>query len=642
MNKHQFFIVLIGLFLLFHTAIAQQSALSSTNKKAIKNYRQAEQHYFNRNYGEALEYINRSLRVDASFLEAWMLLGAIHFDLKENEQAVDAYKKVLALDSTAVSIVYYMLGDLYYEEANYSEAVSHYKLFLQCNNISEKQQEMAKERLEHARIAKHAVENPTFTPINLGEAINTSADEYINFVDETESVLYVTRKELQDEWAANKKVYKEDFYIARSAADSWSEPIQLKADWKGQYNAGGMSLSVDGRSMYFTGCYWPGGLGSCDLYVSKRIGDSWQAPHNIGKPINTSDWESQAVVSSDGSKLYFASRRSGGKGGSDIWMSVRLKSGRWSPAVNLGDSINTNGNEMAPFLHADGQTLYFSSDGHGGLGGYDLFISRKDFSGQWTKGKNIGYPINSPDDELNIFINLEGTKAWLSSNRSKGSGGFDVYVVDTDPLFKPSRVVFLKGKVLDASSGVPLGAHVILSDLQKGIGIDSTQADPVTGYFLLALHPHQNYAVNIAEKGYLMYSENLDFNTDTARSYSKEFLLQPIEKGRSIILHNIFFDFNSAQLKPASHVELNRLVQLLLQHPDLRILISGHTDNIGSSDYNLKLSLERAESVRQYLLSHQIAPQRCEVQGSGAEQPIASNETDEGRAKNRRTTLSVL
>ncbi len=633
------------LMLMLLLVVAQPASAqdpSTKSNKALKAYQKAEAAYFQRDYKLAEDQLIKATKRDDEFIEAWMLMGAIHYDQKTYNQAVVAYTKVLDIDSASIPMVYYMLGDLYYELEEYHLAARHYSSYLKFYGISEIRRRLAGQSLKHCKMAIEAIENPSNLPVNMGPLINTTADEYINFVDETESSLFVTRKELESIDAHGRKQFSENFYLSLKHNGDWPSPKALNLSWLGQYNAGSMSLSVDGRSMYFTGCYWPGGLGSCDLYLSQKLGESWQVPMNMRRPINTNDWESQAVLSSDASRLFFASRRTGGKGGSDIWMSKKLNNGNWSPPINLGDSINTPDNEMAPFLHADGKTLYFSSNGHGGLGGYDLFVSRQDGVGRWQGVVNVGHPLNTSSDEINMFLNLEGTKAWVSSNRYGGYGGFDIYEVETDERMKPGRVVFFKGLVMDTNDRKPLDARVLVSDLQMGMSVDSTRADPISGYFMLALHPSKHYAINITYPGYLFYSENLDFISDTASSVEKEFLLKPLEKGKSIVLNNIFFDFNSSELKVSSQVELKRLYLLLRDNPSLKIRISGHTDNIGTDAYNQKLSLERALALRDYLLERAIDSERIEVLGHGSEKPLNTNDTEGGRAVNRRIEISIL
>jgi outer membrane protein OmpA-like peptidoglycan-associated protein len=324
-------------------------------------------------------------------------------------------------------------------------------------------------------------------------------------------------------------------------------------------------------------------------------------------------------------------------------MSVKLKDGKWSPPINLGDSINTPGNEMAPMLHPDGKTLYFSSEGHTGLGQSDLFYSRKDETGRWSKAQNLGYPINSQYNEINMFIDLEGKQALFSSDRPGGQGKTDIYTFDVYTEMAPGKVSFVKGIVTDKESGQPISAQVILTDLATGNLEDSTFSDQVTGEFLMVLKPKINYAFNISAKGYLFFSENFNLaDSLTSKPVEKVFELSPVKSGESFVLQNVFFDFNSSLLKPESYSELNKLAEFIKSNPAMRIKIEGHTDNIGDTEYNLRLSEDRAEAVYLYLAENGIDKARMEFEGFGASQPLSSNDSEKGRAQNRRTEVTVL
>jgi outer membrane protein OmpA-like peptidoglycan-associated protein len=476
----------------------------------------------------------------------------------------------------------------------------------------------------------------------MGGLINSPNDDYINYISVGKDELVMTRKQPIRVDQFNRVIYKEGFYQASKEKDEWLEPDTLKLGWDEGLNLGGMNISVDGRKMYFTGCNWPGGFGSCDLYVSFKSGDKWEQPSNLGTRVNSQWWDSQPFISSNGKQLLFASKRAGGKGNTDIWMSVRQPGGKWSMPINLGDSINTPGSEMAPFLHPDGMTLYFASDGHDGLGGYDLFVSRKDETGRWSKAMNLGYPVNSMKNEINMVVDLHGESAWLSSDREGGEGKTDIYFFETYEAIKPQQVSFVKGQVLDEVTRRPLQAFVELSNLATGLNEDSTFTDRINGGFLMVLDPGLNYAFNIYAEGYMLYSENFNLDRDTADAVEKVFLLKPITAGERITLENVYFDFNSASLLPASFIELDKLSALLKDQPSMRIRIEGHTDDTGTDDYNQKLSEDRAGSVYHYLIENGVGPDRLEWVGFGASRPLTSNSSESGRAKNRRTEIVVL
>ncbi len=640
------FPIFILIVFLFQSAFlsAQQYQLSSDNKKAIKYYKAAELAYRQKELSIAIESLQKAVKKDRDFIEAWMLLGDSYADLSQKEEAIVAYKEAIRIDPDFFPRLYYFLGNLSFDLGKYEESEQHIEQFLSFSEISLHLRQVGEVALESARFATHAIQNPSgVSPVNMGDSINSTSDEYINFVNETTDQIILTRKIPRGTVRENERIFAEGFYQSVLKNEKWNRPIAIPLSWQENLDLGGMSISVDGRKMYFTGCHWPNSYGNCDLYVSFRKGSIWEAPSNLGTFVNSQWWDSQPVISANGKSLFFSSKRSGGKGGADIWKSIKLESGKWSPPINLGDSINTPGDEMAPFLHADGKTLFFSSNKRFGMGGFDLFISRKDVVGQWSRAQNLGYPINTKDNEINIFVSLDGEKAWISSDRDDGKGGFDIYSVPMYEQIKPERVLFVNGAVMDAKTDKLLEAKVVLTNLLNNQIADSTSSDHLTGEFLMVLHPGTDYAFNITKKGYLFYSRNLNLKqVDSTKTFQQIFKLSPIKTGTQITLDNIFFDFNSAKLKTSSSAELNKLLEMLLENTELRLLIAGHTDNIGDASYNQKLSADRAFAVYNFLISKGINAIRLDYKGYGDSKPIASNASETGRKKNRRTELRVL
>jgi len=477
----------------------------------------------------------------------------------------------------------------------------------------------------------------------MGDNINSNADEYINFVDEKVSFLYLTRKEENPEYLESGNPFREHFYFATFLNDRLDSLQTYHLPVPENLNTGAINFSIDRKQLFFTGCSWPESFGSCDVFQMIKTGDLWSKPHNVGSTINTAHWDSQAILSSDGKTLYFASRRGSGFGGADIWKSEKQINGLWGAPINLGDSINTSGNEMAPYIHADTKTFYFSSDTRPGLGGYDLFMSKMHDNGTWGKAENLGSPVNTISNEINIFISIDAAQAWISSDRTGGYGGFDIYEFSTPLPIQPRMVVYVKGTVIDSLDKKPLSARVALTNLDKNTSVIQLQSDPTDGSFFIPLYPGTDYAFNITKNGYLFYSENFNFkDTLIFNSIEKTFALRPIQQGTSMVLNNIFFDFDSDSLKQSSYPELDLLTDLLHENPDLKISINGHTDSIGSELYNNTLSENRARAVRNYLIKKHIASSRLSYKGLGASQPIKSNETPEGRATNRRTEIVIL
>jgi len=297
---------------------------------------------------------------------------------------------------------------------------------------------------------------------------------------------------------------------------------------------------------------------------------------------------------------------------------------------------------MAPFIHADEKTLFYYSNGTIGMGNYDILISRRLLTGEWTKGKNLGYPINTKDHDLNIFPSINGKKAWISSDRSRENGGFDIFSFDMPESIMPNKIITLKGIVVDKITSIVLESTVEITDLQSSELQSISNSDTENGEFLSVLLPQREYAINISRKGYFFYSGTLNISENENSNIQRSFKLVKIQKGASVDLQNIYFDTDKWEIRGESLPELNKFVKLLIQNPGLNILIEGHTDNTGNESKNQILSEKRAEAVMEFLISKDINSKRLSFKGLGAEQPISDNYTEEGKRLNRRTTIRVI
>ncbi|MGH2553055.1 MAG: OmpA family protein, partial [Chitinophagaceae bacterium] len=394
--------------------------------------------------------------------------------------------------------------------------------------------------------------------------------------------------------------------------------------------------------LVFTAQNRPDGYGNFDLYISYLTQLGWSEAKNLGGLVNSDQWDAQPCLSPDKKELYFASRRFGGFGGSDIYVSRLQPNGRWGEPKNMGAGINTAGDDQCPFIHADNQTLFFTSNGWQGYGGNDLFYVKKGYGDTWSKPKNLGYPINTIDDEGTLFVAADGKTAYYASDRSDSHGSHDVYSFELREDLRPIKTLWVKGKVTNKKTGKGISSSVELIDLAGKKTVSKILTDE-TGNYFITLPVGKDYAFIVNEKGYLFYSDNFLMASRTPDSvYQKDIALQPIESNASIILKNIFFDVNKYDLEPQSQVELEKLVQLLNENPTLNIEISGHTDNVGKPADNLLLSNNRAKSVINYLISKNISPQRLTAKGYGETKPVADNNTEDGMAMNRRTEMKVV
>lgn len=646
MRNKTIYIFLVFCFVVINTASNAQGnkyKFTTNNPKALKFYKKAEDAYIHHEGKRALRFLEKSLDKDQNFIEAYLLMGDIYVENQQNHKAVETYKKAVAIDSTFFPKVYYFLGVLYLEEKQYQESASSFNSYLQFSDQQPEVRELAKTKMQQASLLSDFYDNPVpFDPVNIGKSVNSPANEYMNSISADNEILFFTRRQADTSKKMNRD-YLENIYQAERDSGEWKNAriLEKLTDYHGR--VGALTLSPDRRYLFFVACHAPDGEGSCDLYYSMKKGDSWGQARNLGNTINTASWESQPTFASDGRTLYFASNRSGGYGSSDIWKSVLQADGKWSKPENLGIPINTNGEEMAPFIHPDNKTLYFSSDGHIGLGEADLFVSRLQPDNTWLKPVNLGYPINTDSDEINIIVDAEGKKGYISSDKLGGYGKHDIYHFDLYDEIRPEPVSYMKGIVFDAETNERLNASFELIDVEKDKRIVESFSDPKTGEFLVVIPPNRNYALNVSKKGYLFYSDNFQMKGFYAKMnpFVKNVYLKPIKQGETVVLKNIFFDYDKYELRHESITELKKIIEFLKQNPEVKIEIGGHTDNRGSAEYNTKLSKNRAKAVYDYLIEHEISKYRLSYKGYGFNQPVDTNKTGKGRANNRRTEFKI-
>jgi outer membrane protein OmpA-like peptidoglycan-associated protein len=634
----RFLLLFVICFLAFHLPGQE---LSTASKRAIKHFEEANRNFNLMYYDLAEHRLQKALRADPQFIEAMMLLADVYKMQNNSGEAAQLYQSVIRIDAEKYPEVYFFLGAIKFNEENYSEALMQFDYYLMNEKSKGRRFEDAVFYRSCADFAIAAMETPVpFEPVNLGEGINSPGNEYINAVSSDELVLFFTGQH------GGVSLDSDDFFIAQriSSQSPWPEARRLGPPINTPGQEGALAITPDGRYILFAGCQWPESFGSCDIYAAQRSGNTFSEPANLGTVINTSAWESQPSLSSDGRTLFFASNRSGGFGKSDIWQAYLLDDEKWSNPENPGERINTTGSEMSPFIHPDGQTLYFASDRHPGMGGLDLFISRKDDSGNWSQPVNLGFPINTSGDEMNIVINSPGDKAYISSDRHGGFGGYDIFEFELYDEIRPQPVTYIKGVITDAKTGKPLEAYFSLIDIETGIEEVNSVSDKRTGSFLVCVPVNKVFVLNISTEGYLFYSENiqvLNIHSDMEpRLINIE--LQPLEKGSKMVLRNIFFETGKYQLRDESKVELKKLLEFLNNYPHIKIEISGHTDNTGSGEFNLTLSENRAKAVYEYLLDKDIASGRMVYKGYGFSRPHSDNASEQGRAANRRTEIEIL
>ena len=543
--------------ILFLIALAS-TAFAQHPKNAVKAYEAAEDSFIKRDYKKAYQQVLKAIVEDPNYAEAWLLQGEIGMETQDYDLAMLGYEKALAVDSMVFPPAAITLARLYDKQGSYKREVALLRWYQSKGFPQAANNATVTEMLELATFRDYATyHSVAFTPESLGASVNSKDDEYVNMLSFDGTQLLFTRK-----MPMGNGYQKEFLYISQWDGQQWTEPQLLAfADFPQDIDPGAAFISADGKKLYLTGCGWTR-ESSCDLYVSEWNEGQWSMPHRLSDGINTRSWESQPCVSSDGKELYFVSRRNGN---ADIYCAKRNMDGSWDEPQNVGIPINTQGTEMAPFLHPDGRTLYFSSDKHIGMGGFDLFMSRRGDDGLWQEPVNLGFPINTSGDEINFFVAADGKTAFISSQREGGNGGYDIYTFE----------------------------------LPEEIRSDSA-----------------NYlaTVDVVE----------------------------LAPGDAVVLQNIQFEFNSSALTAESESGIQILTAFLMRNPDLKVELAGHTDNVGNDNYNLKLSSDRAESVRKALIANGIEEMRLTAKGYGATKPMVPNDSDEHRALNRRTEMIII
>lgn len=620
-------------------------------------------------YNEALDYYLKANLFNPNNAELNYKIGICYLNTSYKEKALEHIEKAYNIKRDVHSDLNLYLARAYHLNLKFDSAIIYYKSFINSLETNKKTKyiEEINKYIQECNNGKELIKDTVKVMIdNLGSTINSIYPDYGPVINADESMLIFTSRrntntgEMRDPESGK---YYEDIYIAY--LEDWG---QWKLEQPGEpinsiYHDAAIGLSPDGQTLYL----YKGNNGG-DIYVSYLKGSKWTNPEPLPYPINTKYHESSASLGPDGKTLYFVSDRPGGKGGRDIWMSKRNNK-QWSYPINL-TNINTAYDEEGVFIHPDGKTLYFSSKGHNSMGGYDIFKSTNE-NGKWTNPTNLGYPINTPDEDLYFVLSASGIHAYISSSRKGTIGDQDLFIITyfvAKPTVPSSEVNLLawrahpsqdikfenligesspslilwKGKVMD-EMGTPLEAQIILTDNETGEQISEFYSNSETGKFIVSLPAGKNYGVAVKKTGYLFHSENFNIPENAPfKEVNKDIILKKIAVGAEVVLNNIFFDFNKATLRPESKTELQNVIEFLQQNPNISLEISGHTDNVGSYEYNLNLSEKRAQAVVDYLIQQGIPSNRLVFKGYSFTKPIASNATEEGRQLNRRVEFKII
>jgi len=632
--------LLIISFIVQINLIAQaQIKLSDLDGKNQKKYNKAIKDIESKKFDQATKDISDIIIKYPDFTEGQLKLTSLYLRAEYNDLAIKHLKYILDNKLAYQPKLILTLAELLEEKGEYNQALTYLQPIVEDKRLSPKSLKKVKRRFDELTFREYTYSNPVvFEPRPISNLINTEKSECLPAFKADGSVMIYTSMDQNAGRNAN-----EDLFISTiDSSGNFSKGKNI-ASLNTSENEGAHTFSQDGTIIIFTACNRRDSYGGCDLYISFLKNGKWGEAYNMGPDVNSRYTESQPSLSSDNKTLYFSSTRKGGIGKEDIWK-VSFEKGKWGSAKNLGPTINTSNNEGSPFIHPDDNTLYFRSDGHIGLGGYDLFITRKDQT-SWSIPENLGYPINSKTNDGALFVDLFGQTAYYTSDKFNKGQHLDILKFELPNHLKPKAVSYLKIKVRDAISKEIISADINITEINTGKSIKSIKSNQEGKIIVIQ---KGMFALTVNKTHYLLHSENI--NIDKSASQNDPFVFEvnliPITEKKvsptPVTLHNIFFESGSSQLLNLSNVEIEKLVELLNNEPEINIKIIGHTDNVGNSQDNLTLSEDRAKAVYARLITNGIDAKRLSYKGKGESEPITDNDTPEGRKTNRRTTFIVV
>ncbi|MCG8577056.1 MAG: OmpA family protein [Flavobacteriales bacterium] len=628
-------------FLIVSCTIAQPGSWSTKSKKAIKYIEEARNATYILlketglpDYGTAIEWCDKAIEKDPEFTEAYEIKADYCVRAGRIPEAIESYKTAINTANfySGTGYVFFDLAVLEMSQGLYEDAMANLKKYRTFKNANEDYLKQTEWMIANCEFGIEAMKNPLpFKPVNVGAGVNTFEAEYFPTLTVDQKQLLFTRRTSQYEGS------QEDFFVSTSVQDYWEKGEPMPKNINTPFNEGAPTFAPDGRTLIFVGCavegygYGPGrrGYGSCDLFVTEKVGDKWLDPINLPGAVNSRHWETQPSLSSDGKTLYFIRgnlRSSGGRAmrNGDIYVSKKQADGSWGEAVKLPNNINTPYSESSVHIHPDGKTLYFSSNGHVGMGGFDLYMTTLQPDGSWSDPKNLGYPINTASDENSLIVYANGEYALFGSSREGGLGLLDLYEFKMPESIRPTKTIYMTGTVFDINTKARLEAEFSLVDLETGKEVVSSTSDKVNGTFLVTLPINREYGLLVKKDGYNTYSVNFNLTVpeNSDEPYHQDVPLVPLnEVGVENILANVLFDLDSDKLRPESYVELDEFASFLLKHQNLKIELQGHTDSQGDDDHNLDLSKRRAKSVYEYLVGKGVPADRMTHEGFGETKP---------------------
>lgn len=637
------------------------------NQKALNLYIQAmnEPDYKQK---EAQGLLENAIKIEPKFVDAYYKLAEMYYrhaakipydtnNIRKLEsyynKAETYFLKVIELcPSFNYYTTFYYLGDFYYATRDFEKAGFYLHTFLKYNEESKELVNKTHKMLVNVDYYLGLINNPVpFNPKPLAD-VCTSYDEYLPLISPDEELLIFSRRIIRFPNTSHEKSEEKLNLSMRLWEDStgfvFSKGRPMLEPFNDGRNQGGATISIDNNHIFITVCEFERAnytsYKNCDIFTSNRVNGNWTNLKRMSTRINgAGTFEGMPSITADGKTLFFASVREGGYGGLDIYKSKKNDNGIWGQAQNLGPVINTEGDEKTPFIHSDSQTLYFSTNGIFGLGGFDIFYAQYRGHGQWSKPINMGYPINTANDEIGMMVSANGKKVFFSSRSLNENGNWDIYTADLYETARPKKVLFLKGKLYDDKGGKITKARVELKSIQTE-ELTEGVVDEYSGNYAVAVpvKKGENFIMTAKKKGY--FFKSVYINPETGKfdpPTTVDFKIEKIEKGKPVILNNVNFETGSSKLNEVSKAELNRLIEFLKENAKLKIALYGHTDNLGETEFNIQLSIRRTRTVKDYLLSKGINSGRISYKGFGEKRPIASNNTALGRSLNRRVEFIV-
>jgi len=633
-----------------------------TDKRAIKTFKSAMELFSDRHIADAVPLFKEVIAIEPTTAEPYYYLGYYNFKFAENLKAAETYLTKAVEICPEVDInAWYFLGDIYAGREEWANAVKCLSKFTADPALIDNDGDLqrARDLLTWARFYDNMFSKPVpFEPFYL-QGVCSPNHEYLPCISPDDEMAFYTRLIEMPPRKGDlvpKKYFKEALYYSEKKNGTFDVGQEMPDPFNNTENIGNVSITLDNKMLYVAvGKLDASNNMNVDIYTSTRDEDNfWTGLYPVEGINSPNTWETMPSISSDGNTLFFISDRPGGFGAGDIWVSHKTSTGAWDTPENLGPAINTSGEEKTPFIHTDSQTLYFTSGdafdadgntigvGHAGLGGLDIFFSRRKEDGTWTKPVNIGYPINTDKDESGFFVSTDGKTGYFTSNKLNGPGGYDVYGFDLYKDARPEEVLLIKGAVTQEDSEKPVQARIELKNVETR-KITEIPVDSVTGKYVAALVFKNDYILTVKTEDYAYESKYIAKSDSSIEPKVRiDFEVKPIEVGKSYRLNDIYFSTNSSELRDESRSVLDGFIEFLNENKEIKVLIQGHTDDIGKAEDNLLLSDNRAKSVYEYLHEKGIAAERLSYKGYGEEKPVSTNETEAGRARNRRTEFVII